>query len=313
MNVIVRENRGSGETQVLLRLLEVPELSGPGAPSELEGVWQLDCPEGDGERSIVATAAGTIRLDGLFDSFFDSYWSRFTVLKTVSLQCYVQGQVTVKIMRRYAADGRETCVATWIAGVDGDEAVRGPDDLGPFCAQDVTITVALANAQAPESRLFVQFSSCTAGATVIAPRWTTHQKPICRVRLGGVVTTFNREPFVRRNLQRLAGRLGQARLIIVNHGDPGLAWRMAGAVPEGDDVRFIDQENAGGAGGFTRGMRGAPRGQGHHARLAYGRRYRLAARSPGAGRCGLCLCGCASVPRRGDVRLPCAQSSVFSG
>lgn len=253
--MIVRKEPGSGEMQVLLHLLEVPELSGVDAPPEPERVWRLlDCLEEGSEQGIVATAVGAIRLDGLFDSFFDSYWTRFTALKSVTLQCRVQGPVIVSVIRRYAVDGHEECVATWIAGADGDEAGQTTGGSGQPYTHDIALTMALPDAQALESRIFVQFETRAAGAKVIAPRWTTHQEPVRRVRLGGVITTFNREPFVQRNLHRLTGRLGQARLIIVNHGEPGLVERMAGTVSESADVRFIDQENAGGAGGFTRGM-----------------------------------------------------------
>lgn len=243
------EEARSHETQILLRLLEVPDMVGSSPPPEWPGAWQLCCPEHPdqdrGQAQLVASAPGTIRLAGLFDSFFDSYWSRFTTLKSVSLQCRIQGAVSVSLLRRDAASGAETCLAVWNA-----DDPRGPEPD----EQEVEIAVPLADAGAPESRLIVEFTANAAGAKVVAPRWITRQRPARRVRLGAVITTFNRESFVERNLKRLAGRLGNARLIVVNHGVPGLAARMTAAVQANDSVRFIDQENAGGAGGFTRGM-----------------------------------------------------------
>ena len=239
MNVIARQGR-LDEPEVLLRLLEVPDM----ARVDWTGTWRLSCCGTE----LSACAPGVIRLDGLFDSFFDSYWSRFTALEGVSLQCRVYGHVIVSVLRRDVAHGGEACLATWDARADPLE-----QELGQ--GRDVEITVPLPDPGAPESRLIVQFTAGAEGAKVVAPRWTTRQEPVRRVHLGVVITTFNREHFMERNLRLLSGRLGSARLIVVNHGAPGLGARMEAAIRTDDDVRFIDQENSGGAGGFVRGMK----------------------------------------------------------
>lgn len=242
------ESRRPGEPQVLLRMLEVPDMAFTGTALEAE-TWQLRTDEAEkrspAEVELVASKPGQICLGGLFDSFFDSFWSRYTALKAVYLQCRIHGDVEVTVLRRDAVSGAETCLA-----IVSTQASLRTDQSG----RNIEISLPLPEPDARESRLIVKFDAREPGARVVAPCWITREEPVREPRLGLVITTFNREQFVKRNLQRLSGRLATARLIVVNHGTPGLRERMASAVLSGDEVRFIDQENSGGAGGFTRGM-----------------------------------------------------------
>jgi len=235
--LIKMQNNRSGHTNILLRLLEVPDV----AQSNWTGNWQLHDAQDGRDISLIATSPDTIRFDGLFDSFFETYWARFTALKSVSLKCRVQGPVAIRLLRRDATTGVETCVSRWETEFDSQE-------------QTVTIELPLASAHNSESRLIAELTAIAAGARITAPQWVTRQKPARDVRLGVVITTFNRESFVARNLQRLVGRLDGGRLIVINHGSPGLSSRMPDTLQIDPSISFIDQENSGGAGGFTRGM-----------------------------------------------------------
>lgn len=181
-----------------------------------------------------------MRLDGLFDAFFESYWQRFAALGNVQLQGRIRGAMGLRVVRRQAGDGREQVVTTW-------QAQPG------LPAQDFQLSIPLADPQADESYLLVEVDA-QPGAAIEALTWRTDAPPRRDVKIGVAITTFNREPFVKANLEKLAGRIGQGRVIVVNHGPPGLSKRLGDTGHADGAVRFIDQENSGGAGGFTRGM-----------------------------------------------------------
>ena len=119
---------------------------------------------------------------------------------------------------------------------------------------DVTLTVELTDSAAPESYLMLEATSAVAGVSLRRMVWETNQAPTHHPRVGVAITTYNRESFLIANLQRLHGRLAGGRVIVVNHGVPGLARRLASQLPTDLEIQCIDQENKGGAGGFTRGM-----------------------------------------------------------
>jgi hypothetical protein len=113
----------------------------------------------------------------------------------------------------------------------------------------------LADPQAPESYLFLEVISGNSHSTVsVSAVWETTQPPLRVPRIGVAITTFNREAFLVANLVRLDGHLAGGRVVVVNHGAPGLEDRLRDQLPETLAVSWIDQENSGGAGGFTRGM-----------------------------------------------------------
>lgn len=201
--------------------------------------WQIvHEPEGPALR---AYGSGAIRLGGLFDIFPESYWSRFTVLRNVTLRCHVAGPITIRLLRRMADGSREYCLKEW----------RVVDSMG---ATDVCLTTDIPASDAPESYLLVEVIAESAGASLKQATWETNQFPICQPCLGVAITTYNRETFLIANLERLRGRLAGGRIVIVNHGEPGLADRIGNQIPSDPDIRYIDQENSGGAGGFTRAM-----------------------------------------------------------
>lgn len=195
----------------------------------------------DGSPPGLETATGaTLRLDGLFDAFFESYWHRFTALRSVQLQGRIRGAMRLRIIRRRVEDGQERVLAGW-------QAQSG------LAAQDFLLTVPLSNADAGESYLIVEVDA-EPDAAIEALAWRAESRPQRDVKIGVAITTFNREPFVKANLTRLVGRIGQGRIIVVNHGAPGLSNRIGETGHADGSLRFIDQENSGGAGGFTRGM-----------------------------------------------------------
>lgn len=182
----------------------------------------------------------TIRHDGLFDIFPESYWSRFTSLDGVILRCRLRAPARLRLIRRRAdGSGTETLLSE-IACVDA-EAI---------------LSASLVEADLPDSFLLLEIvpESPSADPVLVSAVWEAMQAPTRIPRVGLVITTFNREAFLVPNLLRLHGRLAGGCAIVVNHGAPGLEERLRSQLPSDSTVRWIDQENSGGAGGFTRGM-----------------------------------------------------------
>ncbi|WP_449473777.1 glycosyltransferase [Sphingobium chungangianum] len=182
---------------------------------------------------------GLQRLGGILEVFFESYWARFTSLREVEWRCHVQGRARFILLRRDALSGLEKQIAEF----SGDGA-----------AGTTSILLQTNLATVGESSLQVEIEA-DAGAVISNIGWYARAPAPNLSRLGIVVTTYEREAFIRANLGRLSGQLDGSELVIVNHGLTGLSERMLDAVPAGEHVRFVDQENSGGAGGFTRGMR----------------------------------------------------------
>lgn len=192
------------------------------------------------------TAAGTARYDGLFDIFPESYWSRFTVLQRVSLRCRLRAPARLRLIRRCAeargeAQLHDETVLCDVACADG-EAVLFTPLAGPDAADSLLLLEVLGDGGATHPELL-----CYAV-------WEADEPPLRAVRLGIAITTFNREAFLVANLKRLRGRMAGGCAIVVNHGAPGLEARLRDQLTPDPAVRWIDQENSGGAGGFTRGI-----------------------------------------------------------
>lgn len=181
------------------------------------------------------------RFDGIFDLFPESYWGQFTTLETVQVRCVVRGPATFRLIRRQADGSKETCVAQEFSVAGEISTIVLPAKLQR-------------NSVGAESYLLLEVVAAESGTVVLQARWETTQAPDCVPRLGVGITTYNREEFLVANLVRLRGRLAGGCVIVVNHGEPGLAERLAPQIVPNPDVRWIDQENSGGAGGFTRAM-----------------------------------------------------------
>ncbi|GLK44133.1 glycosyltransferase family 2 protein [Novosphingobium resinovorum] len=184
-----------------------------------------------------------IRHDGLFDIFPESYWARFTALESVSLRCHLRAPARLRLLRRRLDDvGGEALLAetSWSPGTETDE---------------VELSASLAPADGPDSCLLLEIIPTGPHTDpVISAAWESAQAPERTPRIGVVITTFNREPFLVSNLARLHRHMAGGCAVVVNHGEPGLEQRLRGQVPTDPAIRWIDQENSGGAGGFTRGM-----------------------------------------------------------
>jgi len=195
------------------------------------GIGRIDAPE-----------ALIVRLDRLFDLFFESYWQRHAGLTDIALCFCLNGIAQVEIVRRWADRGEEESIAK--ATFDGAN-------------QAVQMAVALNAAQENESASYlIAVLHLSEGAQVHDLKWCASTAPSREVRLAGVICTFEREDMLARNLTRFAEVNSLfRRLFVINQGKPGIRKRMEphlGALSS--SVTILDQHNFGGAGGFTRGI-----------------------------------------------------------
>jgi len=184
-------------------------------------------------------ANGVLRYSGLFDIFPETYWARFTTLKSVILRCRLRAPAMLRLIRRQADGSGEEILASQAADSGGEIVLITP--LTASTAADSYLLMEIVPVASQDDPL-------------VSATWETAQ-PRERIPCVGVaITTFNREPFLIANLRRLRGRMAGGCIIVVNHGEPELKTRLHDSLPPDLPVRWIDQENSGGAGGFTRGM-----------------------------------------------------------
>ena len=190
---------------------------------------------------IAAKEATTLRLDRLFDIFFESYWCRHAGFSEVAISGNLTGKVRVEIHRRNALDGQEKTLIS--IELEGQE-------------QAIEVPIALQPPSSDESASYlIAVLHLAAGTELHDLRWCTATAPLREVRLAGVICTFNREDMLAGNLGRLSTEPSFLHhLFVVNQGQRNLAARIESRIVPGAPITFIDQPNFGGAGGFTRGI-----------------------------------------------------------
>ena len=191
---------------------------------------------------------GRLSFDTYFNAFFEAQWLRHTGLRSVNLQVSISGTALVRIYRQ--ALGRKVLVG---------EHPAGP---GP-----VRLAVPLAAINFRQNGfLSAEFCAVNGAFSFTGGAWTTDDSPAASVGLAAVFCTFNREADIARVLHSIgrdaAVQDSVSRIFVVNQGRPGLARVPVVADAAellGDRLTIIEQDNFGGAGGFSRGLLAALR------------------------------------------------------
>ncbi len=188
----------------------------------------------------VRAGEGTVSYDTYFGAFAASYWKAITTVADVTLRFVANGNGSAQLVG--LSNGEERVVAELpISG--GEQVSFEPIQLGE-CDCDA---------------LFLRFVG--AGAiTLVYGAWVTSSEPQRNVRLGAVITTFNRQEYVARIVdsvavlgaehQNLEDRIRVT--IIDNAGNLQLAHSSNSTSSVTVDV--VPSRNLGGAGGFARGL-----------------------------------------------------------
>jgi galactofuranosylgalactofuranosylrhamnosyl-N-acetylglucosaminyl-diphospho-decaprenol beta-1,5/1,6-galactofuranosyltransferase len=184
--------------------------------------------------------------DTYFNSFFESYWRRHTRLDGVRLRVLLSGRGTVLLVRRSPATGLSVIDAV---DFDGERA-------------EVVFEI-------PRPRLHHREAGALHFDIIAGPsavrlhraHWSAVDLEPEPMSMVAGYCTFNREPFLLRNIESLledpevAGSL--SRIVVVDQGTSRLRdhpdfGRVAEAA--GAKLLVIEQDNFGGAGGFTRSI-----------------------------------------------------------
>ncbi len=196
--------------------------------------------------SVAIGAGTTLSFDSYFGGFFEPYWRLNTRLGTLVLAVSVSGPCIVRLRRRSI-------------GVDRLLAEQEVEDGDGPQTRHFEIDDASLNFR-EYGMLYFEVTAQARGVRFLQASWTTasDERP---VSLGIVFCTFNREASLAAVLQALAADpmalAPAARIIVVNQGQPGLASHpllAPAAALLGDRLTVIEQDNFGGAGGFTRGL-----------------------------------------------------------
>jgi len=220
-------------------------------------IWRFSWPaQAHPERPLALYGRGPIRIgdDGAlelaggatvsFDTYFNAFdvakWWRHTAVRDLSLAARGSGGVRLEVVHR---------------AVEGTERIVGD---GSF-ERDETAALELALPRIDELRtghLVLRATAAGRCARLEAVRWETRDEPTQDVRLGLVVTTYQRRDDVRSNLGALHAALGRepalrdlVEIVVVDNGRS-----LGPADVGGERVTLLPNRNVGGAGGFARGL-----------------------------------------------------------
>ncbi len=198
-----------------------------------------------GEGGFISVAPGTtLFFDTYFGAFFESHWRLNTRMRRLSLSVTVTGPCMVRVKRRSV--GVDQLLGEARTG-------SGTRTLG-FAIPDISMNFR------EYGLLFFEVTALGPGATFREAAWLG-TGPAAPVAMGIVFCTFNRERFIAGVLAAMVAdpavlaRLD--RIVVVNQGRTGLRQHpeiapLAGQL--GGRLTIIEQNNFGGAGGFTRGL-----------------------------------------------------------
>ncbi len=193
---------------------------------------------------LLVHAGSAVTTDTYFGRFPASYWQRWTVVNEVSAELTLTGS------------GRVSLVASDPAG---DTRVVTARELSGLRDESVTLTVAL-DKFVDGGFLWLEITTGDEELRVERLRWTVAAPEKLR-QTSVVICTFNRADDCTKTLQSL-GRDPEALAVlnaiyVVDQGTDTVSSRET--FPEikrtlGNRLRYIQQPNLGGAGGFGRGM-----------------------------------------------------------
>jgi len=207
--------------------------------------WRTDRPGA----SLRLEPLATLDLDTYFNSLDEAVWRRHTQLDRIAVEVCVRGAAHVQLWRHSHNAG---------CALLAEAHTTGPYEEGV----EESLVLAVPRPPHPRAagRLCLAITAKDEPVTLLSGAWTTEADPIA-VRVMPVICTYNRDP----PLTELIKRIGAdpdvldaiAGLVIVNNGNPGLSGRLGiDAMPVAlrRKLHVVEQDNVGGAGGFTRGL-----------------------------------------------------------
>jgi galactofuranosylgalactofuranosylrhamnosyl-N-acetylglucosaminyl-diphospho-decaprenol beta-1,5/1,6-galactofuranosyltransferase len=197
--------------------------------------------EAAGRRGIVLSRGASLRTDTYFNGFFEGYWRKYTALGRLDLRVCVSGAATLRLYRR-SPDGRRALLrVVGVAGVGREVSFEVP----PGSPGLLFFTI-----RARSRRLVLHRAEWVARNVAARPAPLT----VC-------YCTCDREGLLLGNVAALlrdrAIRGAITQIIVVDQGERRVRQHPeypAVAARAGGRLRLVEQDNLGGAGGFTRGL-----------------------------------------------------------
>lgn len=184
-----------------------------------------------------------ISFNTYFNSFYEDYWLKHTTVSEVVIELTGSGRFWCNVFREARSSGCRL-IARYLV------------ELKPGGADRVRLPVSLVSqGHGHGGRLFVDVETL-ATTHLSAMTWCTSEPPRRVVSIGVGICTFNREPFVARTIQKLIAappEAAVAKVVVVNQGR-GLMSEAITLLSRraGSRLLICEQDNFGGAGGFTR-------------------------------------------------------------
>ncbi len=199
-------------------------------------------PNGDGAGADIAPGE-VLDLDTYFNCFDETVWRRHTRVGTLTLELHLAGPCRVRLIRR-TRDRDDLLLADRRS--DGDAPLRLEIPALPH--------------QRATGRLSVRIEALEQKARLRSGAWCGDGEASA-IRLMPVICTHQREVAVRDLLTRIGADddvlHAIAGVVVVDNGGPGAAARLGTSTlpPRLRNLLIlVEQENVGGAGGFSRGL-----------------------------------------------------------
>ena len=185
------------------------------------------------ESGLRLATGGRATFDTAFGVFSSGRWCRLTRISDVGLSMQISGRCKVEL----------------IAYTNGnDSVVDSSDSTTTLQCNDI-------RSLAAES-FYVAVTALEDDVVIHSGQWTTTSAPEREVRLGVSITTFNRQEYVLKTIDRLVNLEatepavnGHLQVVVVDN-----ARNLAPQLPASAPVRVLPNPNLGGAGGFARGL-----------------------------------------------------------
>lgn len=204
---------------------------------------QAECPRSRlrGRRTLILPRGRTVRTDTWFNAFFESYWRQYTTLSRLALRLQVSGEGVLRLYRRFPEKRRSLL-----------------DEIG-FSSENRELRVQVADALPDAGIVFFEIESRSSTTTLHQAEWIAEDVPTCPLRIAVAYCTFNRASQLIHNTISLFSDADIAeildRAIVVDQGEkkvrdhPAYDDLMRATVGR---LHLVEQDNYGGAGGFTR-------------------------------------------------------------
>lgn len=189
------------------------------------------------KKNIILDAHGRVHFDTYYNSFSISKWKSTTNISNLFFRIEFKGKLALTFVQHRL---EHSSIKLYEVILDHDQLNQNTIELSFWSSLE-------------SGMLAVEIYSLTPSEISHACYLTSNQ-PINDVKLGIVVTTFNRQQYVTASIHRLTHDLltderfiGKILLFVVDNGQ-NLEVKTA------DQVTLIPNPNLGGAGGFTRGL-----------------------------------------------------------